>query len=260
MTKENIQNIINDFDPIDLKQMDGVSLMRRVDKKFTLSISKLIKLLPLLIDNYKCLEINDNRIFSYNTEYFDTKDNKMFLAHQNEKQNRYKIRFRDYIESKLSFLEIKFKTNKSETIKKRIKVDFKDRSIENIQTNFINENSIFEAKEIESKLKNYFNRITLVNLTNKERVTIDFEIDFESKIKKNKQHLLSVVEVKKDKNNLNSEIFSIMKNSGIRPSNFSKYAVGSVLTNNELKYNRFKERLIKLNKINKNGNIWNRAV
>ena len=51
-----------------------------------------------------------------------------------------------------------------------------------------------------------------------------------------------------------------MKQIGIRPNNFSKYAIGSVLTNSDLKYNRFKERLIQLNKINKHGNIWDRAI
>ena len=87
MSINKIENIVNQFDPIDLKQMDEVSLMRRVDQKFTLPIDELLEILPILSRNYKCLEINNNRIFSYNTEYFDTKDNKMFLAHQNEKQN-----------------------------------------------------------------------------------------------------------------------------------------------------------------------------
>ena len=260
MSINKIENIINQFDPIDLKQMDEVSLMKRVDKKFTLPIDKLLELLPVLSKNYKCLEINNNRIFTYSTEYFDTKDCKMFLAHQNEKQNRYKIRFRDYVESKLSFLEIKFKTNKSETIKKRIKVDFKDHSINELENKFISDHTIFNPKNIKSKLKNYFKRITLVSLKNKERVTIDFGLNFEGENKKNDQPLLAIIEVKKDKNNLYSEIFSMMKQIGIRDNNFSKYAIGSVLTNSDLKYNRFKERLIQLNKINKHGNIWDRAI
>ena len=41
--------------------------------------------------------------------------------HQNKKLNRYKIRQREYLISDISFFEIKFKSNKGRTIKKRIK-------------------------------------------------------------------------------------------------------------------------------------------
>ena len=117
METNNIDQILDKFQPIQLEEMDEVSLMKRLDQKFTIP-SKLITLLQKLNKEYRCLEIKGKRLFSYQTEYLDTADQQMFLLHHNGRVNRYKIRFRDYVESNLSFLEIKFKNNKSETLKK----------------------------------------------------------------------------------------------------------------------------------------------
>ena len=180
METNNIDQILDKFQPIQLKEMDEVSLMKRVDQKFTIPFSKLITMLPKLTKEYRCLEIEEKRLFSYQTEYLDTTDQQMFLLHHNGRVNRYKIRFRDYVESNLSFLEIKFKNNKSETLKKRIKVDFGSRSIDEAEKIFISKNSTFNGGQIESKLANSFKRVTLVNLLNKERVTIDFQLKFKT--------------------------------------------------------------------------------
>lgn len=257
MNLEEIKSIVNQFEPIDLSAMDGVSLMRRVDQKFTLTKKQLKSLLQKMSNDYSCLTIDDCRVFSYENQYFDTKDKKMFLFHHNGKRNRYKIRIRDYVESKLSFLEIKFKNNKSETIKSRINLNFKERKISNKGSDFISEKSIFNLKEIESKLLNSFKRITLVSLENKERVTIDIELNFESASKEISLPNLVIVEVKREKTSKKSALLSLLKENKIRASNFSKYAIGSVLTNPELRYNKFKNKLLYLNKIHPDGNIWN---
>lgn len=260
METNNIDQILDKFQPIQLEEMDEVSLMKRVDQKFTIPYSKLITMLPKLTKEYRCLEIDEKRLFSYQTEYLDTNDQQMFLRHHNERVNRYKIRFRDYIESNLSFLEIKFKNNKSETLKKRIQVDFGSRSIDKVEKKFISKNSTFKAGKIEAKLANSFKRVTLVNLLNKERVTIDFQLQFKTKTENIDLPELAIIELKKEKNNLKSTIISLLKENKIRPTNFSKYAIGSVLTSSNLKYNKLKKKLIYLNKIHPHGNIWNRAV
>ena len=53
-----LQSILSDFSPIQLNQMDAVSLMKRVDQKYLMSCNQLITLLPLITDHYKCLTIN----------------------------------------------------------------------------------------------------------------------------------------------------------------------------------------------------------
>ena len=65
----------------------------------------------------------------------------MFHNHHNGKLNRYKIRFRDYINTKNSFLEVKFKTNKGETIKSRQEIMYKSREFNLGNNKFIEEMS-----------------------------------------------------------------------------------------------------------------------
>ena len=80
------------------------------------------KLLEKMQAFYKVLEVNGERIQTYRSLYFDTEDRKFYIDHHNSRVNRNKIRFREYVSSGLTFLEVKLKNNKGKTIKKRIKV------------------------------------------------------------------------------------------------------------------------------------------
>ena len=62
--------------------MDGVKLMNRTDTKFAFHINKLESLLAKMREFYKVLEVNKERIQSYNSLYFDTNDRKFYIDHQ----------------------------------------------------------------------------------------------------------------------------------------------------------------------------------
>ena len=68
---------------------------------------------------------------------------------------------------------------------------------------------------------------------------------------------ICIIEIKREKGNRKSEILSILKLKRIRPTRFSKYTIGSCILNPNLKYNNFKRKLLFINKINKNGIVWN---
>ena len=252
-----IKSILENFKPIELQEMDEVALMERTDEKYTVNFKEIINMLHLISKTYRCLEIDNERLFNYQTEYFDDNECILHKNHQNGKLNRYKIRFRDYIQSRITFLEIKFKSNKGITQKSRIKVQFKSRSDRDECNQFITENTPFNPKKFDITLTNSFDRITLVNLSTKERVTMDINIKFNNQNGTKELPELGIIEVKREKGNRKSEILSLLKNKGIRPTSFSKYTIGSVLLNPELKYNNFKKKLLFINKISTNGNIWN---
>lgn len=253
----NIKSILKDFEPISLVEMDDVTLMVRTDEKFTVKRDEIFQILKMLTKTYRCLEIDENRLFTYKTEYLDNNESILFKNHQNGKLNRFKIRFRDYIQSKITFLEIKFKSNKGFTKKNRIQVPFKSR-MDSLDCNqFINEQTPYENTLLDIKLINNFDRITLVNLSTKERVTLDINLKFNNVIKTIELPKLGVIEIKREKGNKKSELLTLLKNKGIRPSRFSKYTIGSVLLNPKLKYNNFKKKLLYINKISENGNVWN---
>jgi hypothetical protein len=244
-----LKNILSSFEPITLKEMDRVALLNRTDTKFIFSTEQLLDLLQYLPEYYKVLEIKDLRYARYRTLYYDTPEFQFFTIHQNGKKNRNKVRFRKYLDSDLCFLEIKLKNNKGRTVKSRIKVpDFEDGLSEDSQK-FVNE-TIGRDVGIEPKLWNTFTRITLVHKKDKERLTIDLNLGFEYEDKDGGFPWLVIAEVKQETQTRQSDIIRLLKQRSILPFRISKYCMGMVLMNKKVKYNNFKQKLLKINKIN----------
>lgn len=243
-----IETILDMYLPTSLEEMDNVKLMNRVDTKFICPP----ELLPMvLFDNhfdYKVLTINDNRIMPYRTVYFDTPCFNMYTQHQNGKLNRYKVRNREYVSSELHFMEVKFKNNKGRTIKKRIPAEATGNYMPLKELLFVNENTPYPATELEPKLWNSFNRITLVG--NNERITVDFALCFWNTDEGEKKCLnIAVIEAKQSSRNLQSGIVRTLKENGIRPQNFSKYCMGASVLYDHLKSNRLKSKHLIIKKI-----------
>lgn len=97
-----------------------------------------------------------------------------------------------------------------------------------------------------------FDRITFANHENKERLTIDLNLTFTNKNSLQKKiDTLVIAELKSEKYSFNSQFTQYLKRLKIYPVKFSKYCIGIALTEKNIKYNRFKKKLLKLNKLNK---------
>jgi len=256
----NITDSLSSFQPITLKEMDGVSLMNRTDTKFVFEADLLPKILEEASPFYRSLEISNKRYANYKTDYFDSLDFGLYNAHHNSKLNRYKIRYREYIGSDLSFLEVKFKNNKGKTLKSRIQSWVDTEEISDSDNDFLKDKTPFYRENLMHILTNNFSRITLVSKTDKERLTIDFSLQFLKEDKLKQLGNLAIAEVKQEKVDRDSKVMSILKKHQIREASFSKYATGAALLNPDLKYNKFKKNFLYLNKIHLNGNIWNTVV
>ncbi|MDA8626342.1 polyphosphate polymerase domain-containing protein, partial [Flavobacteriaceae bacterium] len=214
-------NLLN-FDKTTLAEMNSVSLMKRVDTKFILKESQLLEVLSKLYDDYKILEIDQERLMKYSTLYFDSENKKCFKDHHNGKLNRYKIRMRKYLVSDICFLEIKKKNNLGITNKIR-------RQIKDFETNLTTESKEFITESninnllLEPSLYNNFSRMTLVNKNEPERITIDVDLSFSFRNDKKKFDKLVVVEIKQEGKRLNTTINRALKSMSILPTNFSKY-------------------------------------
>ncbi|MDY6229450.1 MAG: VTC domain-containing protein, partial [Prevotella sp.] len=103
--------------------MKDVRLMNRIDTKFVTTRQRLLSLLEMAASDYYVQNVNEKLSSQYQTLYFDTPDFKMFYTHQAGYANRQKLRFRTYVDSNLSFLEVKTKNNHRRTKKKRMAVD-----------------------------------------------------------------------------------------------------------------------------------------
>jgi hypothetical protein len=245
---KNISSTINSFESISLEAMNTVSLMKRTDTKYSININSLDQILNDLKEDYQVLEIKDRRIMNYSSVYFDTSKFKFYFDHHNGRVNRTKIRQRKYVDSGLTFLEIKQKNGKGETTKSRIRIPDFDLDLSQNLNDFIFK-TIHKKLDIQPSLWNSFKRITLVNLKDNERATIDLNLSYSINDIEKSYNNLVVIEVKQSKFDRKSIVIKTLKKYRYNPYSISKYCIGMVNLYKELKYNLFKQKLIKINKI-----------
>ena len=241
--------VIKLFEPISLEQMSGVKLMNRTDTKFVTTSERLQLLLQMAQNDYYVQEIDGERNLEYDTTYFDTRQFDMYNHHQWNHVNRQKIRFRTYCISGLQFMEVKTKNNHGRTKKKRIEVTDMD-VLEKQKYDFLSKHLRYGADTLQPALNNHFSRITLVNKGKTERLTIDSSLSFHN-LQSNKSidmGDLVIIELKRD-GLVSSPVLDMLRQLRIHPHGFSKYCMGSALTNPQLPTNRFKRKLIEVRKI-----------
>lgn len=246
-----LETLLTSIDQHSLEDQKRSSLMNRIDTKYVLPATMLPIILSVLSDEYTVLSENNKQIFNYETTYFDTKKREFYLAHHNGKLNRYKVRYRRYVESNRSYMEVKFKNNKGRTIKDRISLN----QISPAQTEinqFINLCLEKKFSPLEKSLHVNYKRITLMNKYRQERLTIDIDIGFQSENNGNIRTLPNIIiaELKRETNNDASYFSKLVKSYNHAPLSFSKYCMGCALTGeSNLKSNRFKPLISQLNKI-----------
>jgi hypothetical protein len=248
---------IESFDPISLNEMDSVALMNRVDTKYLVSTAVGADFLESIKNEYSALTIDDKRLFKYRTVYFDTPEKQMLHEHLRGKLNREKVRSREYVGTDSRFLEVKFKTNKGRTVKTRIRKSGQLESIEDSEQPFLTKESAYADQDLSPVIAVLFNRVTLVGKALKERITLDFGLTFRSDEGTKEIDNLVIVEMKRDsQHSLDSVTAQNLKALSAYPSSLSKYCIGMILLNETGKYNRYKPKLLKLNKLSEHGNIW----
>lgn len=234
---------------ISLKQAEAAQLMNRLDSKYVVPAGKITAIFEQCIDNYQLVEISDQVVMEYYSEYFDTPDQGMYLAHHNQRANRYKIRIRTYRVSDDQFLEIKLKTANGKTKKKRITYNKIEGVTDEIRS-FISSNSTYSYENLVHNISTEFKRVTLVSKNFDERITIDLDLKFISASNQSvKIDEISIVELKREKGNNINQVGYTLKKFGMRPGGFSKYSIGNALLNPALKRNRFKRIILQINKI-----------
>ena len=261
---QTVEDIIRLFEPISLAQMESVKLMNRIDTKYAVPMAVLPAILEAAQADYYAQEIDGKRIATYDTMYYDTETLDMYIRHHDRQLVRQKIRVRQYVDSNLTFLEIKRKNNKGRTNKKRIVVPGFDLTAETPSVlkhkkkedeavtveSFIDLKSRYHWSDITPHLWTKFHRITLVNKAKTERLTIDLDLLWENVVSKESKIYpeLVIIELKRD-GNVPSRMTDIMLSCRIKPLKISKYCIGTALTTPGLKRNRFKKKIRSIEKL-----------
>jgi len=244
---EIIKQHLGSFKSVGLKELDRVALLDRMDTKFAFTVEQLPTFLDQLKDKYFVLEINNSRMFQYESLYFDTDSFALFYQHLCGRMNRYKVRFRKYVESDLSFFEIKFKNNKGRTVKSRVR-QYGENSIQGDALLLLNEKSTLSSSDLKAIMWVNYIRVTLVSSDFKERLTLDLDLTFKNDTDEKNITQLVIAEVKQSKAG-RSEFIRVMKRAHIRTGAISKYCYGVMSLFKSVKINNFKEQLIHLNKL-----------
>ena len=229
--------------------MDLVKLLNRKDTKFVFHDSKIDYFLEKLSSTYKLLQVNDINTFTYQNTYFDTEDNLFYNQHHNKNRNRYKVRFRQYSGTDDCYFEIKTKNNKNRTIKKRLKVQKNTENLSDNEATMIEDVINISPQLLLPKLKVNFTRLTFVDKHHKERLTIDTNLSVKNGVSSKLFDQLIIAEIKQNKYKANSEFIQIIRDMKIPEMRFSKYCMGMLHVNNDIKYNRFKPKLLYINKL-----------
>ncbi|MBQ7571605.1 MAG: polyphosphate polymerase domain-containing protein [Bacteroidaceae bacterium] len=248
---ERIRDLVNQLEPITLEEMSGIKLMNRTDTKFVTNKRKLAQLLEMARGEYYAQFTNDSMVAEYITTYWDTDQLAFYFQHHNGRAPRQKVRVRTYVGSDLTFLEVKTKNNHGRTKKKRIEVPSQEvAEVQAEADEFLAQRVHRTLADIHPTVQNHFHRITLVNKGKTERLTIDFDVEFRNFETRDEAQTgeLVIIELKRD-GNVPSPVLDILRQLRIKPSGFSKYCIGSVMTNRGLKHNMFMEKMVRIKKL-----------
>lgn len=233
------------FEKRSLGDISSVSLLNRVDNKYTLSREMLLQLLERLEESHAVVEIDELRSLPYKTLYYDTEDLRCYRDHHNGRRTRVKFRTREYLSSSLVFNEIKQKANTGKTYKSRIKRSLFTHEMDGTFRTFAGEVAGGDEWYVPQLFVEY-NRITLVDKELTERLTIDTDLkvtDFSDPQKSRLFSNLVIAESKRERGVRSSPSMDTLRDLRCKPRGFSKYCMGIALLRDDIKKNLFKEHI-----------------
>lgn len=248
--------IINDwqqFNAISLDDLNhGSAMLTRLDNKYLVHQKVLHMALKDFSKHFDILEINRNRLFTYESCYFDDANLRCYFDHHQGRRQRIKVRTRKYVESDLCFVEIKLKNSRGMTIKRRLAYPLEQFGELNAAAlAYINEQHLELygrgfSNTLLPTLHMSYERATLVAKRGGERITIDRQIRFNH----HSQTYATdddIVVIETKSTNGNGIADALLRKLHQHPSNkCSKYCVGMCITRQVNRFNNFMPTLRKL--------------
>lgn len=235
---------------------EGAALQRRVDRKYLLTPQEFEAFVLRLPSQFRVMQINDQRVFRYESAYFDTRDLLAYRAHKQGARRRYKVRTRKYVDTGLEMFEVKTKSNRGETVKHRC---------ENLQPNarllrpeahqFLDDVLQREygtsAPSLAKVMDNSYSRATFADVEGGERLTADVQLTFcrgEKQVLGPERILLET-----KTSNGRGTVDGVLSEMGIRSVSMSKYCIGIAMLYPDVSANKW-------NRLLRNTFEWERAT
>ena len=251
-----LNTILSKFRPVKLSDMGHATLQNRKESKYLLTTNQALYLLERLPETYLIFEVDEKKVQTYSTTYYDSPKFQLYLAHHNGRKPRYKVRTRSYIGSDLTFLEVKEKKNTGQTVKHRLQTRGLVTRLGSDIREFLSSCFPFDYSQYKPTLINEYQRITLVSEVHPERITLDINLKFNSGSSKILLPDIVIAEIKRSSDHTCSPALEHLNSMRLRPRGFSKYCIGiSLLYGDLVKHNNFRMVLRILNKLTNGGPV-----
>jgi hypothetical protein len=235
-----IHELLDRPPPISLDELnERAALQRRSDNTYLVPVDALGGLLDQLAGTHQILEIDGERLFEYESTYFDTASLDSFRDHARERRPRFKARTRCYVATGDCFFEVKVKREDGETVKRNIEYDPERRTrleatARELIRDVLRECGVEEPGEpLEPSFVTRFERATVVAYDEPERTTFDFHVKVEGRgdgaVELAKR--LAIVETKTPSGD--GAWDRALGALGLEPVSLSKYRVGVGLLRDE---------------------------
>ncbi len=154
-------------------------LQKRYDTKYVLAVGAAVELLQVLDPRWQVLQVDRKRSTAYQSSYYDDQDFGLFHDHVKGRRQRYKVRTRRYGNDPNEMLEVKLKSGRGGTDKRRMQrtVAF-GTELTNVERQWLSD-TVLDAygRRPEAPLKYTlgldYTRRTMFNPVSGDRLTID---------------------------------------------------------------------------------------
>jgi hypothetical protein len=226
------RQLVEGFEPISLDELEeAAALQRRVDHKYLISYEQFAQLAAGMRRDHRVLEIESERVFAYESVYFDTESLRCYEDHIASRRPRFKARSRLYQATGSCVFEVKLKSGDGETDKRHLDQPVEAHgSITSEAYEFLEAtlaDAGFEVGELRPALITSFVRATFGSQSVPARATCDFRVHFSlpegpaTQVRDD----LCLVEAKSEDGR--SPADRLLADIGVHPHSFSKYQVGT---------------------------------
>ena len=225
------------------------ALQVRQDRKYIVGHEVFADLLGALDGSHGALDIAGDRVFSYETTYFDTESLLCYRAHVQGRRRRFKARSRLYVESGRCVFEVKLRGRSGETVKHALaQAPGEHGALTPAALAFVGGHVRSFAPEavgvLAPCLATHYRRITLVSLEEPERLTCDLDLRFSTSGGEHGRLSEGRVLIETKSAGGRSAADVTLTRLGARPlDSLSKYCVGIALTGQDLPTNPFRRLL-----------------
>ena len=236
------------FAPVGLDALDALQL--RTDRKYLADLETFERITRLLVPDYLALDIDGERVFRYDTVYFDTPELTTYHQHLQGRRRRFKCRTRLYADGGLCYFEVKLRGGRGETVKRRLEVDPADHgrmtepALAFLEDELRGAYGASAPSDLIPVLRTAYSRLTLSGPASAERLTCDFELAFAASSGDEYRIQPGRVLLETKSRSGNGPADRMLRRLGVRPvGSCSKYCLGVALAHPGVRDNEWRRLL-----------------